>query len=187
MPTRFITMLGDLGVLAIGRVYARGKERILWPLGPQRRKRARSGVAPRMMEDFMEEHEVETSGCSDLVVYFDTKADIEPTVEAGETLNANFALIVFTKARPRGTSSTRRSARCWTTTSAARRCSRRPSRPYRKGMYSSPPAPRGLLVGRGRSDHAHGIPLQLARPRSLDVLFPLSESHSEDRGGRPGL
>ena len=103
MPTRFITMLGDLGVLAIGRVYARGKERILWlPGAPEEKKGEIKESLRRMMEDFMEEHEEETSGCSDLVVYFDTKADIEPTVEAGETLNANFALIVFTKARAEG-------------------------------------------------------------------------------------
>ena len=98
-----VTMLEELGVLAIGRVFAR-KERILYlPAAPDERKGVIRGKLREMMDDFAEENEQGTqAGSTDLVVYFDAEFADEPTVEMGEALNANFAMIVLQEACTQG-------------------------------------------------------------------------------------
>ena len=61
MPTLFVTRLRELGVAAIGQVFARGKERIVWLPGAEseERKDDVKSKLRKMMEDFQEEQEVE--------------------------------------------------------------------------------------------------------------------------------
>ena len=103
--TRSLTMLQELGVLAVGFVGVEDNERVLFmPGAPESRRLDMKKKLRIMMADYEceqeEKNEVATPGCTELVVYFDTEE--EPTAEVGKGLNTNFALIMLSQARDKG-------------------------------------------------------------------------------------
>ena len=95
--TRSLTMLQELGVLAVGFIGVEDHERVLFmPGAPESRRLDMEEKLRNMMEDYKceqeEKKEVATSDCTELVVYFDTEEGVEPTAEVGKVLNTNFAL-----------------------------------------------------------------------------------------------
>jgi hypothetical protein len=105
--TRSLTMLQELGVLAVGFVGVEDHERVLFmPGAPESRRLDMKEKLRNMMEDYKceqeEKKEVATSDCTELVVYFDTEEGVEPTAEVGKVLNTNFALIMLSQARDEG-------------------------------------------------------------------------------------
>jgi hypothetical protein len=105
--TRSLTMLQELGVLAVGFVGVEDHERVLFmPGAPESRRLDMKKKLRNMMEDYKceqeERKEVAKPGCTALVVYFDTEEGVEPTAEVGKVLNTNFALIMLSQARDEG-------------------------------------------------------------------------------------
>jgi len=105
--TRSLTMLQELGVLAVGFVGVEDHERVLFmPGAPESRRLDMKKKLRIMMAEYEceqeERNEVAKPGCTALVVYFDTEEGIEPTAEVGKVLNTNFALIMLSQARDEG-------------------------------------------------------------------------------------
>ena len=105
--TRSLTMLQELGVLAVGFVGVEDNERVLFmPGAPESRRLDMKKKLRIMMAEYEceqeERNEVAKPGCTALVVYFDTEEGIEPTAEVGRVLNTNFALIMLSQARDKG-------------------------------------------------------------------------------------
>jgi hypothetical protein len=105
--TRSLTMLQELGVLAVGFVGVEDHERVLFmPGAPESRRLDMKKRLRIMMAEYEceqeERNEVAKPGCTALVVYFDTEEGIEPTAEVGKVLNTNFALIMLSQARDEG-------------------------------------------------------------------------------------
>ena len=103
--TRSLTMLQELGVLAVGFVRKEDHQLILFtPGAPVSRRLDIKKKLKVMMTEYEceqeEKNEVATPGCTELVVYFDTEE--EPTAEVGKGLNTNFALIMLSQARDEG-------------------------------------------------------------------------------------
>ena len=105
--TRSLTMLQELGVLAVGFIGVEDHERILFmPGAPESRRLDMKERLRIMMAEYEceqeEKKEVAKPGCTALVVYFDTEEGVEPTAEVGKVLNTNFALIMLSQARDEG-------------------------------------------------------------------------------------
>ena len=104
-----LVKLQELGVLAIGRVYEEGKDRVAFLDGAPMDKRLEIKKKVRgMMDEFKDEQETkhrledDPPDCTNFVIYFSTEESIEPTVEVGEKLNTDFTLVVLYEARKQG-------------------------------------------------------------------------------------